>query len=284
MLEINSTPYFALRAFRQVALSHPTSFGTRYGWPDRTETDVDAVCAEVVAKIPASATKVLEIGCGGGKLAQALRTARPTLGYRGIDLVPENVASAKALLPAEDFQIGNAWEYLSEATVDWDFVVSVLCLFSHTGHKWQNLLFDLHDAKAPRGFVVVTSHRHIKQAVIDAKMPQVLTTSVNATASYHAGARDFLTGSHADGLHPIYVHRAGTTAPAPTDPLPDALRLIAGGLFNSAMAVTDARQAGSSPPSIVGIVASGGLVTGTTTLPIDPSWQTRIESMLSHRA
>lgn len=268
----------ALRTYRKKALVNPGNFLKESGWEPReagktkfTEEQVDSVYAEIIAKIPAGATKVLEIGCGGGRFAAALRAADPAIGYRGLDVVPEHIATAKAALPAEDFVIGNVWEYLAEAEVDWDFVISINCLFYCTDARGDHILFKLLDAKAPKGFLVLGDIDHAGTSFLDHRMGSAAAASENHT-SYHKGARDFLSnGDLKSALRPFYIVRDSTSAVAP--PVPNRYRSLKRGELNDVLSIQDAKveasQGNAIPETTTGYVLSGGLVTGTGVINID---------------
>jgi len=276
----------ALTLYRGVALGNPGDFSERFGWAARFDGDVafsdaemDAIYDEIIAKIPAGATKVLELGCGDGRFAGRLRAANGTIGYRGVDIVPENVSAAQAALPAEEFVIGNAAEYLMEATADWDFVVSIGCLFHCTDNKRAALIFDLLDAKAPKGFFVLADVAHATPAFLTEKMAEALGTSTNAADSYYEGARAFLDATAAlkDVMHPFYVHRDDTTAEVP-ESIPAVLCLIGvrTDTFNKVLARQDSRieavQGNPKPANYTAITVSGGLVSGTSSTAVPTEW------------
>lgn len=101
----------ALKVFAGLALGKQSDNWTyRFNWEGWTVAEVDALYAEVIAKIPAEATKVLDLGCGDGRFYRALKAARPAIDYLGIDLVIENIEDAqKAMgqITVEGVQIGD---------------------------------------------------------------------------------------------------------------------------------------------------------------------------------
>lgn len=272
----------ALRFYRRRAIVDEADFARRYDWvaPDDApddgfdEAEVTALYGEIIDKIPADAS-VLEIGCGGGQFAEALKTAKPGVTYKGIDLVPENIAAAETLLPAEEFHIGNVWDFLDEAAVDWDFIVSVNCLFSCTEPDFAEDLFNLMDAKASKGFFILAM---ASQEFIDERMTAALAASTNVSESYHQGARDWLTDATLKGLlRPFYVLRDSTSTEAPT--INPRLQFVKSGKYNRALGREVAREAiaqgQDAPADMTGVVISGGLITGTDTVAIDAAWVPR---------
>jgi len=374
----------ALNVYRGLAKRRPDDWLVRYGWTDHDQAEADSIYDEVIAKIPAGATKVLEIGCGDGRFYRALNAAEPGLDYLGIDIVPENIAEAATAkgtvtadaVEADDtitiegvtltagsaqgsgdldfdatgddratassivaaindagnglsgtvvasnnsglsavvtvraatagtggnalalassngtrlavsgatldggldpalFAVGNAAEFLAEATVDWDFIVSIGCLFDCTDTAETEYMFHLLDTKASKGFMVLASPQQIPEAFLDARMTEVLATSTNVADSYYTGARDFLLDALVKGMRPFYVHRDATTRDAAAA-LPERLQTVVSGRMNGILSRQDAREAtraGEAVPSdFTGVTTSGGLVTGTEVAAIDDKW------------
>lgn len=261
----------ALKLFASRAAVSPSEFGKRFDWTGTaadgsdgfTEAEVDALYAEIIAKIPENATKVLDLGCGDGRFAAALRTARPAIGYIGVDVVPANVDTAVSALPSVDFRIGNLWEFLAEATMEWDFVVSIGCAFQYTDARHRDALFRLIDAKSPKGFFILCHHDAMDPAFTEARMAEVMAASVGVTASYASGDRDFLLDPVTKGIMvPVFVHRDSTATVAP--PVPEACRIVATGRMNQVLARVTAKAAVAGglpvPATFEAVVATGGLV------------------------
>jgi cyclopropane fatty-acyl-phospholipid synthase-like methyltransferase len=111
---------------------------------------------EIINLVPKSA-RILEVGCGDGRLAESLMTKRHDItSYLGIDLVEESVRDAiKKNIRDTKFARENYWDVLS-ADGDWDFVISEGVLFSCTNSKYKGLLMDLLDNTAERGYIVLS--------------------------------------------------------------------------------------------------------------------------------
>lgn len=262
--ESNAT--IATRAFRRFALMAPDDFQARYDWTEHTQSEVEDIWDEVVAKVPAGATKVLELGCGGGGFAAKLKAARPDIEYIGVDLVPENIAVAEGLgLDGCSFEVGSAWEVLSDPEGDWDFIVSVACLFVYTDAMSDGLLAKLLDAAAPKGFIILLSEE--RQSPYNFLEP-LITESNGVTESYISGDRDFLDDSLLKGLHPVYVHRESPTS---TDrpQVPMSLRVMQNGSFLRSFLLSEHRHRkllAEEVPATLSLptIAENGRVSGFT--------------------
>jgi hypothetical protein len=339
----NRTAPPTLRDFQWRSLQ-ATSWEGRYDWSGHTKTEVESIWDEVVAKIPAGVTKILEIGSGDGGLYRKIKAAYPSIDYIGIDFVPENVrdaacargtitcasvvaantvtvagvtftasgtqtagggdfdetagddiAVASSLVAAINdagnavpgvkatnyngtsavvtvwattpgtagnstdlassdgatlavsgatleegldpslFQVGGAWESLLDPDADWDFVVSVACVHTYTDDRGVQELFELIDAKATKGYMIVGDRLRATEGRLAEWMPAALATSTNVTESYHEGARAFLDDALLKGLWPYYVHRDGTTAAVPTT-IADRWLIFKNGLANRCLA------------------------------------------------
>lgn len=263
------TTAFSVKFFAARAELHPGTWETRFNWEAEaedgsdgfTQAEMDAIYAEVIAKIPAGNPRVLEIGCGDGRFGAALKAARPAVRYQGIDLIPANIETARADHPSLDFSVGNAWEYLSEAPLGWDFVVSIGCLFHCT--EDHETMFRLLDAKSPKGFFILADRQQASASLLATQMPTVLSASTSVTDSYFEGARDFLSDTTLKGiLTPFYVRRNATSAEAPG--LLPRLRVVGTDKINSLLSRAHARvvmrDGSPAPTQFKGVESTGGLV------------------------
>ena len=145
--------YIALQDF-----SYPAGDPRASGWErDWTGAEVTAIYNGVISLIPAGVTKVLEIGCGSGELGHLLAAAHPSMQYQGVDLSLEMSEQAAVTKDSVTLSIeaGNLWEFLTEVSADWDFIVSVRCLFDDTAYVGDRELIQLVDSQAPKGFIIV---------------------------------------------------------------------------------------------------------------------------------
>jgi len=367
----------SLRGFYNMA-QVAQSWEERYGWTNHTQAEVEALWDEVVAKIPAGATKILELGSGDGGLYRKIKAAHPGVGYLGIDFIPENVRDAArsrgtitcAAVAAADtvtvagvtltasgsqtdggldfdetagsdvavatslvaainaganavtgvhasnyngtsavvtvwadtpgtagdtitlssssgttlavsgatltggldptlFQVGGVWETLLDPAADWDFVISVACVHTCTDDRGHRELFELIDAKASKGYMIVADKGRVPSTGLSAWMTSALATSVNVAESYYEGARAFMADALLKGLWPYYVHRDSATAVAPPD-LPEYLLVFKNGGANKCFAKVqhmDAlyRKNLAAPTNFAGVVVDAeGRVTSLT--------------------
>jgi hypothetical protein len=184
------------------------------------------------------------------------------------------------------FNLGNAAEYLKESTDGWDFVVSINTLFSCTDGRVRDTLFDLLDAGAAKGFIVVAAPPQIGASWLTPKMDAAVTESSGVVESYSEGARTFLTDATLKNeMQPFWMVRDSTAKAKPADPLPLRHRFVENGAFNHMVNTQivkrirrDRDQSEASAPidftgmTFTGITREGGLITGIDTIDIDPEW------------
>lgn len=261
----------AVAKFRALALDGGT-FEERYAWEDssHTKAEVESIWDEVVALVPAEATKVLEIGSGSGEFYQKLITARPGIEYLGIDLIQENVEDARTLVGGDPglFEIGNAWDTLLREDADWDFIVSIHTAFSYTDSRHHYDLIRLIDAKAPKGFAVVADLSDIRDVRLSLWMDALIESSTNVADSYYTGSRAFLDDSLLKGLAPLYINREDTASEVPS--VPERVCILKNDKYNRAVQrfhwLREVRKKGNPEPTdFPGVEVAGGRVTTTAT-------------------
>lgn len=167
------------------------------------------------------------------------------------------------------FETQNLWDYLYETTPTWDVIVSVNCAWSTTDHRGHELLFDLINARAPKGFIVLATPQ---ADVWAAKMPGAIGASTAVTESYYTGARAFLADALVQDLRPILLFRTSTTAVVPEVPL--RYRGVVSGAYSEALGRQQVKRAGRKgqalPVNYKGVTTTSGLVTGTAVLAVTP--------------
>jgi len=105
--------------------------------------------ARIAAEVPVAAGRLLDVGCGPGRLTRAIAAARPRLAVVGIDLSPDMIRQAERgpRLPNLAFRVGTP-EALAPSE-SFDFAVSVLSF-----HHWEEpeaVLSGIHAALVPGG-------------------------------------------------------------------------------------------------------------------------------------
>lgn len=121
---------------------------------------------EVVALVPQDAKHIVDVGCGAGGLGRAIKRDRPGVEVRGIELVPEQAARAKAVL--DDVHVGSAE---GDIPHDWprpDCVIFADVL-EHLVDPWA-VLKRWRSELAPGGSIVVSipnvGHREVVGGVL----------------------------------------------------------------------------------------------------------------------
>lgn len=191
----------------------------------------DAVFAQILSKIPAGITRVLDIGCGNGDFAKVLHETRPGVIYRGLDLSKENIAHASSnlevggVLPGNvELEEGNVWEYLRAVDPpDWDFIISTRCVFNETTRGGDRELLRLIDATAPKGWFVYGHLDRLLRTDLQYVMTQALAGSTNPTEFYfkdnESYTRDWLLQDVVwlgeEKEHPAYIVRDATLLSVP---------------------------------------------------------------------
>jgi len=252
------------------------------GWwsGDRTVGAVGGIRSSVynamLSKIPAGVTRVLDIGCGGGDFATVLHAARPGVVYRGIDLSLEAIAAATASLQVDgnlpanvELEAGNVWEYLHTATVEWDFIISSLCLFDESPRSGDRDLLRLIDSKAPKGWFLYGKEHRLRRPDLQHVMTQALAQSTDATEHYFEGNQSFLSGDllvDPEADYPVYLVRGATVAPVPDSARVKSFEIIGNGRYEAERAQETLRSNGSMT-QYTGITQSGGRITGQATVP-----------------
>jgi SAM-dependent methyltransferase len=74
----------------------------------RPRGDVEALW-DALSAVPTTA-ELLEVGCGGGYYSELIALRYPDIAYRGVDLSPAMVATARAHYPERPFEVASAYE------------------------------------------------------------------------------------------------------------------------------------------------------------------------------
>jgi 2-polyprenyl-3-methyl-5-hydroxy-6-metoxy-1,4-benzoquinol methylase len=113
------------------------------------EPSIDPMHRRIAAEVPIERGRLLDLGCGGGKLAHLIASRRPGLRVVGLDSSEPMIRTARRRwnLPNLEFRVGTLEE--SGRTAEFDFALTVLSF-----HHWEEpeaTLAAVHRALAPGG-------------------------------------------------------------------------------------------------------------------------------------
>ena len=129
----------------------PEKFGALKAFLYRlwAEPSIDPMHRRIAAEVPIDRGRLLDLGCGGGKLAHLIAAARPGVHVVGLDSSEPMIRTARRrwALPILQFRVGTL--EASEASAEFDFVLTVLSF-----HHWEEpetTLAAVHRALVPGG-------------------------------------------------------------------------------------------------------------------------------------
>src|SRR3989338_8415398 len=173
--------------------------------------------ARVLGQIPSGA-RVLEIGCGDGKVAQALRVSRNAIAYWGLDLDPTLLARARQAMLASAPPSSQPWSFtfaLADLTApDWARVlppepfhwILAFSVFHHlpgSGCR-QQVLRTLGEHLAPGGTLAMSNWQFMRSERLKARVRP--WSSIGLTAA-EVEPHDYLLDWERSGRHGLrYVH------------------------------------------------------------------------------
>ena len=113
------------------------------------EPSIDPMHRRIAAEVPIDHGMLLDLGCGGGKLAHLIAAARPGVRVVGLDSSEPMIQTARKrwILPNLDFRVGTLEE--SGATAEFDLALTVLSFI--TGRSREKTLAAVHRALVPGG-------------------------------------------------------------------------------------------------------------------------------------
>ncbi|HVE65197.1 MAG TPA: class I SAM-dependent methyltransferase, partial [Thermoanaerobaculia bacterium] len=96
------------------------------------EPSVDPMHRRIAADVPIDHGRVLDLGCGGGKLAHLIAAARPGVHVVGLDSSEPMIQTARKrwVLPNLEFRVGTL--ETSGVTAEFDLALTVLSF-----HHWE---------------------------------------------------------------------------------------------------------------------------------------------------
>jgi len=200
----------------------------------------DAIKAKLPTNVP---VKVLEVGCGVGGLAMRLAQGNtmPNLTYKGIDLSPKSIETAKehGLDPVKyTFEVQNTYEYLTQTPCDWDFLVSSMFLFGHDAETLQALLNPML-GYARKGFIIAAG------AASKASLMKFTDDIQDLAGAAQDGSEDMVVAAK--------VFPQAKTKFSPMK-LPLRARMVETGALNYALADLAFKNKGVWPVSVQGVV------------------------------
>jgi SAM-dependent methyltransferase len=113
------------------------------------EPSIDPMHRRIAGEVPVDRGKLLDVGCGAGKLDRLIAAARPNMRIVGLDSSEPMIRAARKRsdLPNLEFRLGTVER--SESSAEFDFAVSVLSF-----HHWdepEETLAAVHRALVPGG-------------------------------------------------------------------------------------------------------------------------------------
>ena len=133
------------------------------GLARRTRADWDEqIVAAVLELLPADA-RVLDVGCGYGRIALPL--ARAGYGVEGVDISPNLLDAARAAAAAEDLRVHFTLASMTELPQDAASFDAVLCLWSAFHELLEeeeqvSALREMYRVLRPRGFALIEGPRY----------------------------------------------------------------------------------------------------------------------------
>jgi len=162
---------------------------------------IAGMCAEFAKPSP----KILDIGCGNGKILDVLRNLNPT--YTGLDISPVAIRRAqedfRSSDPTATFLDISVEEYDTDAKFDviiWNEVLYYLPL-----HECEASLVKSFRLLSPGGLVIVSMAMNWKAVYVWKRIQKWLPQAIQATAVYPAPG----TGAHDCGGWKVAMYRTG---------------------------------------------------------------------------
>jgi SAM-dependent methyltransferase len=113
------------------------------------EPSIDPMHRRIAADVPISRGKLLDLGCGGGKLAHLIASARPALSVVGLDSSEPMIQTARKRWTRQNLEFRVGTLESSGVTAEFDLALTVLSF-----HHWEDperTLAAVHRALVPGG-------------------------------------------------------------------------------------------------------------------------------------
>jgi SAM-dependent methyltransferase len=141
-------------------VEHFNFFAPRYGefierlesWYEPAWTPEDAIARAFDVLAP---RKVLEIGCGPGRLARHLCGRHPDINYVGYDKSPEMVGYASSSSVCHSIAYTNSWSVIEESARKMPFDLAVAAFSIHDSVEPASLISDVANLVAPGGKILI---------------------------------------------------------------------------------------------------------------------------------
>lgn len=146
---------------------------------------VDHAMSFAISQIPEAAESLLEVGCGVGETTSRIKSAHPNLRAVGVDISPENIASAKRLFgsqTAAQFSVSDLTKPVDGGPFD---VVTLIDVYEHIRQSDRTAFHaNLRQSMSDRARLIVTCPSFLHQNFLHTEQPeglQIVDETITAT-------------------------------------------------------------------------------------------------------